>query len=73
MRLPTVFDTNESHIMYIDLSGKPAVVSGSTAGIGRAIATEDVPNLVVNVCSPQASARMGAALRVDGGMAETIA
>lgn len=41
--------------------------------IQRAAATEEVANMVVYVASPQASATTGAALRVDGGVVETIA
>jgi NAD(P)-dependent dehydrogenase (short-subunit alcohol dehydrogenase family) len=41
--------------------------------IGRAATVEEVANLVVYVASPQASATTGAALRVDGGVVETIA
>jgi NAD(P)-dependent dehydrogenase (short-subunit alcohol dehydrogenase family) len=41
--------------------------------IQRAAATKEVANLVVYVVSPQASATTGAALRVDGGVVETIA
>jgi NAD(P)-dependent dehydrogenase (short-subunit alcohol dehydrogenase family) len=40
----------------------------------RRLATvEEVANLVVYVCSPQASATTGAALRVDGGVVRSIA
>lgn len=41
--------------------------------IQRAASTEEVANMVVYVCSPQASATTGAALRVDGGVIDTIA
>ncbi|WP_175717104.1 SDR family NAD(P)-dependent oxidoreductase [Burkholderia anthina] len=41
--------------------------------IRRPATTEEVANLVVYVCSPQASATTGAALRVDGGVVDTIA
>jgi NAD(P)-dependent dehydrogenase (short-subunit alcohol dehydrogenase family) len=41
--------------------------------IGRAATVEEVANMVVYVCSPQASATTGAALRVDGGVVDTIA
>lgn len=41
--------------------------------IQRAAAVEEVANMVVYVASPQASATTGAALRVDGGVVETIA
>jgi NAD(P)-dependent dehydrogenase (short-subunit alcohol dehydrogenase family) len=39
----------------------------------RAASTEEVANMIVYVCSPQASATTGAALRVDGGVVDTIA
>jgi NAD(P)-dependent dehydrogenase (short-subunit alcohol dehydrogenase family) len=38
----------------------------------RAATVEEVANLVVYVCSPQASATTGAALRVDGGVVDSI-
>ncbi|RKU04488.1 oxidoreductase [Burkholderia sp. Nafp2/4-1b] len=41
--------------------------------IQRPATTEEVANMVVYVCSPQASATTGAALRVDGGVVDTIA
>jgi NAD(P)-dependent dehydrogenase (short-subunit alcohol dehydrogenase family) len=41
--------------------------------IRRAATPEEVANMVVFVASPQASATTGAALRVDGGVVETIA
>lgn len=44
----------------------------STSIIGRAATVEEVANLVVYVASPQASATTGAALRVDGGVLDTI-
>jgi NAD(P)-dependent dehydrogenase (short-subunit alcohol dehydrogenase family) len=39
----------------------------------RAASTDEVANMIVYVCSPQASATTGAALRVDGGVVDTIA
>lgn len=45
----------------------------SSSIIQRAATTEEVANLVVYVCSTQASATTGAALRVDGGVVDTIA
>ncbi|HNB25953.1 MAG TPA: SDR family oxidoreductase [Alphaproteobacteria bacterium] len=45
----------------------------STSIIQRAATTEEVANLVVYTCSKQASATTGAALRVDGGVVDTIA
>jgi NAD(P)-dependent dehydrogenase (short-subunit alcohol dehydrogenase family) len=41
--------------------------------IQRLATVEEVANLVVYVASPQASATTGAALRVDGGVVDTIA
>ena len=40
--------------------------------IGRLASIEEVANMVVYVCSEQASATTGAALRVDGGVVDTI-
>jgi NAD(P)-dependent dehydrogenase (short-subunit alcohol dehydrogenase family) len=45
----------------------------SSSIIQRAATVEEVANMVVYVCSPQASATTGAALRVDGGVVDTIA
>jgi NAD(P)-dependent dehydrogenase (short-subunit alcohol dehydrogenase family) len=45
----------------------------STSIIQRAATPEEVANLVVYTASPQASATTGAALRVDGGVVDTIA
>jgi NAD(P)-dependent dehydrogenase (short-subunit alcohol dehydrogenase family) len=43
-----------------------------TSLIKRMATTEEVANMVVYVCSPQASATTGAALRVDGGVVRAI-
>jgi NAD(P)-dependent dehydrogenase (short-subunit alcohol dehydrogenase family) len=40
--------------------------------IQRAASVEEVANLVVYIASPQASATTGAALRVDGGVVDSI-
>ena len=40
--------------------------------IQRAASVDEVANMVVYVCSPQASATSGAALRVDGGVVDDI-
>jgi NAD(P)-dependent dehydrogenase (short-subunit alcohol dehydrogenase family) len=45
----------------------------STSIIQRAATVDEVANMIVYVCSPQASATTGAALRVDGGVVDTIA
>ena len=44
-----------------------------TSLLQRFASVEEVANIVVYVCSPQASATNGAALRVDGGVVRTIA
>jgi NAD(P)-dependent dehydrogenase (short-subunit alcohol dehydrogenase family) len=50
------------------------VEEGRPTSIIRRLATpEEVANMVVYVCSPQASATTGAALRVDGGVVRSIA
>ena len=45
----------------------------SSSILQRPATPEEVANMVVYVCSPQASATTGAALRVDGGIVDTIA
>jgi len=44
-----------------------------TSLIRRLASVDEVANMVVYVCSPQASATTGAALRVDGGVVRSIA
>src|SRR5258708_15885834 len=44
-----------------------------TSPLGRPATVEEVANMVIYVCSPQASATNGAALRVDGGVVRSIA
>jgi NAD(P)-dependent dehydrogenase (short-subunit alcohol dehydrogenase family) len=52
---------------------KKLIEEGRPSSLIRRLATpEEVANLVVYVCSPQASATTGAALRVDGGVVSTI-
>ena len=41
--------------------------------IRRAASVEEVANMIVYACSKEASATTGAALRVDGGVVDTIA
>jgi NAD(P)-dependent dehydrogenase (short-subunit alcohol dehydrogenase family) len=58
----------------IEELGAEFVRTHRASSILRRMATpEEVANLVVYVCSPQASATTGAALRVDGGVVDTIA
>ena len=44
-----------------------------TSLLGRFTTTDEVANMVVYVCSEQASGTTGAALRVDGGVLRQIA
>ena len=55
--------------MIIDLSGQPAPQPCCSA----LPPTQEVANLCVYTASPQASATTGAALRVEGGIVESIA
>jgi len=53
---------------------KQFIAKNRPSSLIRRLATVDeVANLVVYVCSPQASATTGAALRVDGGVVRSIA
>ncbi len=53
---------------------KKLIAEGRPSSIIRRLASpEEVANMVVYVCSPQASATTGAALRVDGGVVRSIA
>jgi|GEM_PF-4532408 enoyl-[acyl-carrier-protein] reductase (NADH) len=53
--------------MKIDLSGKLAIVSGSTDAD-----VAEVAHLVTYIASPLSSATTGAALRVDGGVVDSL-
>jgi enoyl-[acyl-carrier-protein] reductase (NADH) len=44
----------------------------SSSIIRRAATVEEVANMVIYLASPQASATTGAALRVDGGVIDTL-
>jgi NAD(P)-dependent dehydrogenase (short-subunit alcohol dehydrogenase family) len=58
----------------IDEAAQAFVQQNRPSSIIRRVATpEEVANMVVYVASPQASATTGAALRVDGGVVDTIA
>ena len=58
----------------IEDAGKAFVrAQRSSSIIGRVASSEEVANMIVYACSPQASATTGAALRVEGGIVETIA
>jgi NAD(P)-dependent dehydrogenase (short-subunit alcohol dehydrogenase family) len=57
----------------IERSGDEFVRAHRSSSILQRMAKpEEVANLVVYVCSPQASATTGAALRVDGGVVDSI-
>ena len=56
----------------VDKSEEFVKANRPTSIIQRMASTEEVANLVVYTCSKQASATTGAALRVDGGVVESI-
>jgi enoyl-[acyl-carrier-protein] reductase (NADH) len=57
---------NETLAKEFVMANRPSSV------IQRAATVEEVANMVVYVCSQQASATSGAALRVDGGVVDDI-
>jgi NAD(P)-dependent dehydrogenase (short-subunit alcohol dehydrogenase family) len=60
--------------LSIEESAKAFVMKHRPSSIiQRAATVDEVANMVVYVASPQASATTGAALRVDGGVVDTIA
>ena len=66
--------TAEKAGQSIDEAALAFVNQNRPSSIIRRVATpEEVANMVVYVASPQASATTGAALRVDGGVVDTIA
>ncbi len=57
----------------LEALGKEFVMAHRASSvIQRMASVDEVANLVVYVCSPQASATSGAALRVDGGVIDDI-
>ncbi|ALM82554.1 SDR family NAD(P)-dependent oxidoreductase [Bordetella sp. N] len=53
--------------------GKDFVMSQRPSSVIQRLATvEEVANMIVYACSPQASATSGAALRVDGGVVDSL-
>ena len=57
----------------VDAAGRKFVAEHRpTSLIGRLATVEEVANMVVYACSPQASATSGADLRVDGGVVRSI-
>jgi NAD(P)-dependent dehydrogenase (short-subunit alcohol dehydrogenase family) len=67
-------DMAESAGQSIEEAGLAFVKANRPSSIIQRLATsEEVANMVVYVSSPQASATTGAALRVDGGVVDTIA
>jgi NAD(P)-dependent dehydrogenase (short-subunit alcohol dehydrogenase family) len=65
--------TAENTGQSIEQAARAFVEATRPSSIIRRMATlEEVANMVVYAASPQASATTGAALRVDGGMVDTI-
>jgi NAD(P)-dependent dehydrogenase (short-subunit alcohol dehydrogenase family) len=66
-------DSAESAGISIEQAGENFVRTQRATSILQRLATpEEVANLVIYTCSPQASATTGAALRVDGGVVNSI-
>lgn len=55
-----------------DLAREFVMANRSASIIQRAASVEEVANMVVYTCSPQASATTGAALRVEGGVVNAL-
>lgn len=63
----------EKNGVAIEQAGNAFVKAKRPSSIIQRVATpEEVANMVVYVCSPQASATTGAALRVEGGIVDTL-
>ena len=63
----------EKQGVSIEQAGNAFVKAKRPSSIIQRVATpEEVANMVVYVCSPQASATTGAALRVEGGIVDTL-
>jgi NAD(P)-dependent dehydrogenase (short-subunit alcohol dehydrogenase family) len=63
---------NEAHTSVEQAATEFVRTQRPSSILRRAASTEEVANMIVYVCSPQASATTGAALRVDGGVVDTI-
>jgi NAD(P)-dependent dehydrogenase (short-subunit alcohol dehydrogenase family) len=64
---------NEKGVSVDELEKQFIATHRPTSLTKRLATVEEVANMVVYVCSPQASATTGAALRVDGGVVRSIA
>ncbi|BDH44208.1 oxidoreductase [Salmonella enterica subsp. enterica serovar Choleraesuis] len=66
-------DEAEKNGETIEQAGKRFVMANRpTSVIQRPSTVDEVANMVIYICSPQASATSGAALRVDGGVVDDI-
>ena len=67
-------ETAEKTGQSVEDAAKAFVKANRPSSIIQRTATpEEVASMVIYACSPQASATTGAALRVDGGVVDTIA
>lgn len=66
-------DTARENNQTVDEAAKDFVMENRPSSIiERAATVEEVANMIVYACSPQASATSGASLRVDGGVIDSI-
>jgi NAD(P)-dependent dehydrogenase (short-subunit alcohol dehydrogenase family) len=70
--LRSVQELSRDHEDLAELEERFLAEHRPTSLIGRLATPEEVASLIVYVCSPQASATTGAALRVDGGVVRAI-
>lgn len=66
-------DAAKAHVSIEEAGTAFVKAHRSSSIIQRLAQPDEVANMVVYVCSPQAPATSGAALRVDGGVVDTIA
>ena len=60
------------NLSQADMEAKLIAEGRPSSIIQRLAAPEEIANMVVYVCSPQASATTGASLRVDGGVVRSV-
>ena len=68
-----MFEPMTEQGISVEQAGKDFVLAHRASSVLKRMATvEEVASMIVYVCSPQASATSGAALRVDGGVVDDV-